>query len=114
VRRQRPLLLSAFIALTAALAFGAPLFHAHLDAAHAVAQGQLCGEHPPADGSNPSGGYPCSLCLASAHASAALVRVTPLFEGPARSSRAVSGHAQTDHSVDVGASGAPRAPPLSG
>jgi hypothetical protein len=111
VRRQRPLLLSAFVALTAALAFGAPLFHAHLDAEHAIAQG-LCGEHPPAGGDVPSDGHPCSLCLASAHTGAALMRMSPLFEGSALSTRAVAISPHTDHWVDVGPSGAPRAPPL--
>jgi hypothetical protein len=112
VQRPRHLFLSALIALTAALAFAAPLFHAHLDAAHAVAQG-LCGEHPPASGDGAGDGHPCTLCLAHAHASAALVRVVPICEPPARTARAAAEAPQAEHSVDPGHPGAPRAPPFS-
>jgi hypothetical protein len=108
--RSAGALLSACISLTAALAFTAPLAHAHLEAADAAAQG-LCGEHLPAGAPLP-GADPCSLCLAGGHATAAIEHGTPLLEGPALPASPAKALPQVDRSVPRSRPGTPRAPPL--
>jgi hypothetical protein len=111
-RRRRPAnagLLTLWIAFVTALAFTAPLAHAHLDAAQAATHG-LCGDHDPSRDAAPD---PCTLCLAGGHAPGSLPRAAGCHATPSRPAIPASEAPAPIASAPARRPGAPRAPPLS-
>jgi hypothetical protein len=109
--RSAGALLCASLSLAAALALAAPLVHAHLAASDVTRD--LCGDHHPESGFDPSGDG-CSLCLAGAHAPALRDPGAPGFasspDAPTRFAIVTRAQAR---GIALDRPGTPRAPPHS-
>ena len=108
--RSAGALLCASLSLAAALALAAPLVHAHLAAADATRD--LCGDHHPESGVDPSGDG-CSLCLAGAHAPALREPGPAGSAPPDAAARFVLAERRDARGVARHRPGTPRAPPFS-